>query len=61
MELEIVILDSWDNAEYCKQTLATVVNSGADRRDDGPSERSMRQLGLPPSLISALLERSSAR
>lgn len=60
MEPEIVIVDSRDNAE-CKRALATVINLGADRGDDAPSEQSMRQLGLPPSLISALLERSSAR
>jgi hypothetical protein len=59
MEPEIVV-DSRDNVE-CKRALATVMNPGADRGEDAPSERSMRQLGLPPSLISALLERSSAR
>ena len=60
MEPEISVADSRDNAE-CKRVLATVIKLGADRVDDPPTERSMRQLGLPPSLIFALLERSSAR
>jgi hypothetical protein len=57
MESEIVVVDSRDWTE-CKRALAT---AGGDRGDDPLTEQSMRQLGLPPSLISALLERSSAR
>jgi hypothetical protein len=60
MEPEIVVVDS--RLEDVEPTLSRL--KPAESRlyaCNAPSEQSMRQLGLPPSLISALLERSSAR
>jgi len=66
MEPEIVVVDS--RLEDVEPTLSRLqpaesrlyVRSKINAYD-APTEQSMRQLGLPPSLISALLERSSAR